>query len=123
MYEQDYIMRVIREMVRMILKLIFNIDTEKVTEDILDRESEREKLHKLLELIENGKINDAENRLYELLDKGDSDSLKLALIFYSYLNEKEEDFLVINNFSREEIKLGLKDVTSKFGYDMTDILD
>ena len=86
MYEQDYIMRVIREMVRMILKLIFNIDTEKVTEDILDRESEREKLHKLLELIENGKINDAENRLYELLDKGDSDSLKLALIFYSYLN-------------------------------------
>ena len=34
MFEQDYVMRYIKEMVRAILKLLFNIDTESPSSEI-----------------------------------------------------------------------------------------
>lgn len=42
MFEQDYIVRLIREMIRAILKLVFHIDTDNPVEDLLeDRESQK----------------------------------------------------------------------------------
>lgn len=35
MFEQDYVMRLIKEMVRAILKLLFNIDTHSPSENLL----------------------------------------------------------------------------------------
>ena len=42
-------------------------------------------------------------------------SLEIALLFYSYLNDKTDDFLEVNNFSRDEIKLDLENVADSFG--------
>ena len=42
MFEQDYIMRLIKEMVRTILKLLFNIDTESPTAELLEGKEEKE---------------------------------------------------------------------------------
>jgi len=42
-------------------------------------------------------------------------SLKTALLFYAHLNEKSDSFLETHNFSRNEVKQGLKDILSKFG--------
>ena len=42
MFEQDYVMRLIKEMVRAILKLLFNIDTESPTVDLLENKEEKE---------------------------------------------------------------------------------
>jgi len=39
----------------------------------------------------------------------------MALLFYSYLNDKPDEFLKEHNFSRDEIKLGLRDVTARYG--------
>ena len=72
MFEQDYVMRLIKEMVRAILKLLFNIDTDMV-------------------------------------------SLEIALLFYSYLNDKTDEFLEANDFCRAEIKLGMENVADLFG--------
>ena len=44
MVERDYIMRLIREMVRAILKLFFNIDSESPTEELLAGEEEKQLL-------------------------------------------------------------------------------
>lgn len=41
----------------------------------------------------------------------------MALLFYSYLNDKENDFLEKHNYSREEIKTGLRTVISQYGLD------
>ena len=41
--------------------------------------------------------------------------LEIALLFYSYLNDKTDDFLEANDFSREEIKSGLENVADSFG--------
>ena len=115
MFEQDYVMRLIKEMVRAILKLLFNIDTELPTVELLENKEEKETLKNLFDMIDDGKINEAENRLYDLTSDTDINSLEIALLFYSYLNDKTDDFLEENDFSRDEIKLGLENVTDSFG--------
>ncbi|HCT92098.1 MAG TPA: hypothetical protein DF613_12095 [Lachnospiraceae bacterium] len=115
MFEQDYVMRLIKEMVRAILKLIFNIDTESPTMELLENKEEKKTLENLLNMIDAGKINEAENRLYDLISDTDRGSLETALLFYSYLNDKTDEFLEENNFCREEIKLGMENVAHVFG--------
>ncbi len=114
MFEQDYVMRLIKEMVRAILKLLFNIDTESPTVELLENKEEQETLENLLDMVDAGEINEAENRLYDLTSNTDVNSLEIALLFYSYLNDKTDDFLEVNNFSRDEIKLGLENVADSF---------
>jgi len=115
LFEQDYVMRLIKEMVRAILKLLFNIDTESPTVELLENKEQKEILENLLDMIDDGEINEAENRLYDLISDTDMDSLEVALLFYSYLNDKTDDFLEANDFSREEIKLGMENVADSFG--------
>jgi hypothetical protein len=115
MFEQDYVMRLIKEMVRAILKLLFNIDTQSPTVELIENKKEKETLENLLDMVDAGKINEAENRLYDVITATDMDSLKVALLFYSYLNDKTDDFLETNNFSRDEIKLGMENIANSFG--------
>lgn len=115
MFEQDYIMRLIREMIRTILKLLFHIDTETPTADLLSETENRETLDTLLDLVDRGEINEAENKICELTSEKTMENLELALLFYSYLNDKTDDFLEENNFSRDEIKDGLTNIISEYG--------
>ena len=115
MFEQDYLMRLIKEMVRAIFKLLFKVDTEQVTEDLIDNKEDSEMLNYLTDLVDAGQINDAENKLFDRLDKNDTGSLQIALLFYSHLNDKTNEFLEENNFSREEIKSGISNVADMFG--------
>lgn len=114
-FEQDYVMRLIKEMVRTILKLLFNIDAESPTVELLEDKEEKEVLGNLLDMIDAGKINEAENILYDLINEADMNSLKVALLFYSYLNDKTDDFLEVNGYNRNEIKLGIEKVADSFG--------
>lgn len=116
MFEKDYVMRLIQEGVRATLKLLFNIDTDK-EEKLVFTEQERETTYdELLELINDGKINEAENKLLGELDPKDMEYYKMALMFYSYLNEKDIDFLEEHDFSKNEIIDGLKYVSNIYGY-------
>ena len=122
MVERDYIMRLIREMVRAILKLFFNIDSESPTEELLAGEEEKQLLDIVLAMVDVGDINHAENQLYEIVSGGDMEKLKMALLFYSYLNDKSDDFLTEHDFSRGEIKSGIKHMVSMYGLDsMADV--
>ncbi len=115
MFEQDYVMRLIKEMVRAILKLLFNIDTESPTIELLENKEEKETLENLIDMVDAGEINEAENRLYDLISATDMNSMEVAILFYSYLNDKTDDFLEANDFSRDEIKLGMENVADNFG--------
>ncbi len=115
MFEQDYIMRVIKEMVRVILRLVFNINTESPTAELLDEKEGKETLGGLLDLVDDGNINQAQSELFELLKQKDRISLEIALLFYSYLNDKKDEFLEENDFDREEIKKSLKMIISQYG--------
>lgn len=114
MFEQDYIMRLIREMVRTILKLVFDIQTDSPSAELLEKQEERELLESLLDMVDNGNAGRAEARLEELIDDNSS-SLMLELLFYSYLNDKPDEFLEESGLSREKIKLGLVQVMDRYG--------
>lgn len=121
MFEQDYIMRLIKEMLRTMLKLLFHIEIDSPTVDLLKNE-EKENLERLLDMIRRGKINEAENLVYEMTSNGDMSNLKIALLFYSYLNDKDDNFLIEHAFEREEIKFGIESLVSRYGLTgMTDI--
>ena len=115
MFEQDYIMRLINEIVRAILKLLFHIDTASPTDQLLKESEEKETLDNLYDLVDAGKIGEAENMIYDLTETGEMAKLEIALLFYAYLNDKDDDFLEINDFSREEVKNGLTDIASRYG--------
>ncbi|MGN0369755.1 MAG: DUF6483 family protein [Butyrivibrio sp.] len=117
MFEQDYIMRLVKEMIRMLLKLLFNIDTESPSTDLMENVEQRAFLNELLDMIDKGKINEAENLLFDPENTIKKDNLKTALLFYSYLNEKDDDFLEANNYSRDEIRSGIKEIAGECGMD------
>ncbi len=64
MFEQDYIVRLIKEMIRAILKLLFQIDINNPVEDLLEDRESQDTLEKLLDMVDNGNINEAENQVY-----------------------------------------------------------
>lgn len=117
MYEEDYIMRTIKEMVRTLLKLLFNINTKSPSAELLEDTADQQTLNELLYMVDDGSINEAENKIYDITDDGDKTDLEIALLFYAYLNDKPDAFLENHNYSRDEIKSGLKDVTTKYGVD------
>ncbi len=115
MFEQDYVIRLIKEMIRAILKLFFHMDTDNPTKDLLEEKECQETLEKLLDMVDNGNINEAENQIYDITSDDNMVNLKMALLFYSYLNDKDDDFLQKNDFCREEIKSGIKELVSRYG--------
>ena len=115
MFEQDYILRLVHEIARVLAKILFNIDSETVSEELERRMEETDVLDQLLDLIDNGQINEAENKLYDLLNAGAPNCIETAILFYSYLNEKSDEFLKENDYSRGEIKEGIEDVAERVG--------
>ena len=117
MFERDYIMRLINEMVRALLKLLFHIDTESPYEELAEDANEKSTLNELRRMVDAGLINDAANKVYELTKSGEKPDLKIALLFYSYLNGKSDEFLEGHQFSRDEIKSDLTDLAERYGID------
>ena len=115
MFEQDYIIRLIKEMIRAILKFLFRIDTDNPIKDLLEDKESQDTLEKLLDMIDNGNINEAENQIYDMTSDNNMANLEVALLFYSYLNDKDDEFLQKNDFCRDEIKSGIKELVSRYG--------
>lgn len=115
MYEQDYIMRLIQEMVRVILKLLFNIDTESPSAELIEDAEEKQTLESLLDMVDEGRINEAENSLYDSIEDMNKSDMEMALLFYSYLNDKSDEFLEEHDFNRDEVKQGLECIMSRYG--------
>lgn len=119
MFEQDYIMRIIKSMIAALLKLLFDIDTDSPTAELIEDYDARNNLITLTDMIDDGNINHAENELYRLLSE-DTLDLKAGILFYSHLNDKDDDFLEQHDFSRDEVELGIRALASK--YEVSDIL-
>lgn len=110
-------MRLIEEIIRTLLKLVCNIDSNKEEEKSYKEVKTSEKLNEFIDMIDEGKINEAENILFDSLTGQDRNQVVIALEFYTYLNDKEDDFLVKYNYSREEIVYGIKYISKIYGYD------
>ncbi len=115
MFELDYIMRQIRQMIRILVKVLFNIDDETPSLSLIQNTEAKKRADDLLRKADAGNINEAVNELSELIKRGKNDDLVTGIIFYSYLNGKDDDYLEANSFSRDNIENGLKYLLSEYG--------
>ncbi len=120
MITEDYILRMIQDMVRMLLRLtgqktespyspeqLFRLNTEEIPPFP----------KRIQKLLEQEQFNEAENLLFEEIDFSDPRQLSTVLAFYQYLNGFSDDRLEAAGFPREEIQEGLRDCAVKFGID------
>ncbi len=115
--EKDYIMRIIKEMVRMLFSLLFGRRYSAVeVENVNKYEVEGKSLYELLEMADAGQINEAENILLDGLDYGNKENVAVAALFYQHLSEMDESFLSENNYSKEEVLDGMKNLVREAGY-------
>ena len=75
MLQDDYILRQIREMVRAVMKMLFQVSAVELTPDVIEDTDARQILTNLTDLADNGKIDEAENQLYEMTCDGDRQKL------------------------------------------------
>lgn len=117
MVEQDYIMRIIHEVIRTFLKLVFHIDEEKQEEVQFEDSETAGSFETLCAMADRGEINEAENILYEELEEGNLEYLKMAVLFYEHLNKMNNEYLEKCDYSRQEVADGMKQIMKRYGYD------
>ena len=115
--EKDYIMRMIKEMVRVLFSLTFG---KKYVSVELEKENKYEvsgkNLKIFLNMIDLGQINEAENILLDSIDYTNKNEVMAVALFYQYLSEKDNQFLENNNYTKEEVLSGFKQLLMKSGY-------
>ena len=115
--EKDYIMRMIKEMVRVLFSLAFG---KKYVSVELEKENKYEvsgkNLKIFLNMIDLGQINEAENILLDSIDYTNKNEVMAVALFYQYLSEKDNKFLENNNYTKEDVLSGFKQLLMKSGY-------
>lgn len=91
----------------------------------LENAAQKDKYEMWLAMIDAGKINEAENELIAELEhalEGDVDCrgqkmelLEVALQVYQYINDKEDEFLEMHCYSREEVEEGIRNALQMMG--------
>lgn len=114
MLQDDFILRQIREMIHAVMRMLFQVNASELSPDVIEDTSARTVLEELLALTDEGRIDEAENQLYEMTCDGDRQNLEIGLLFYYNLNGKDDDFLEAHNFSREEIMTGIQDLADRY---------
>lgn len=113
--KQDYVLRLIEEIINLVVR------SDRKKEDILEffedsDGKDKEKLEYLKKLIDEKKINEAEDYLFENLDKSNHDDFLIGMLFYKYLNLKDDSFFEDINYERNEITDGIADLSKMYGY-------
>ena len=113
--EKDYILRLIHQMVRMLIRMLFGKDIDFREEEQIPAEI-RVPVKKFCAMVEDGDINEGENQLLEYINVKNPHHFLLALAFYEKLNEQEDEFLEKHRFSRLEVLDGIKYIVNAYGY-------
>ena len=124
-FEQDYIMRMIKDMVRALMMLVLNKKDDRYELPADNELTDTDLKYKSIKaLADQGKLNEAENALYEDIPVDDKHYLEMALEFYLHLNAYSDEFLEEHNFSRQEIIDGIKNIARVYGVEgLEEILD
>lgn len=115
-FEQDWILRQIEMIVRLIAKAVFNKETASYDYTDEARQAPSDQLHdQIMALVARRELCRAEDLLFDALDTADMKCLEAALDFYHALNALDDVTLENANFPRAEIDTGLKAVLKMYG--------
>lgn len=115
--EKDYIMRIIKEVVRVLFSLMLGKQYKSVElPDENKYEVSGKALKEFKKTVDEGFINKAENILLENIDYTQKEEVYAAILLYQYIGEKDSDFLTEHNYSKEEAPDGIKRLAEQQGY-------
>lgn len=109
MVQKDYISKTIKDMVQLLSKIVLQKNLPPI-----ERDQTEFFRNEFITMAKEGKVNEAENLLYENLNVKDLTYYERGLEFYSYLNELDEELLSKYDYTSEEILQGIKDLTEEF---------
>lgn len=115
MFEEDYIMRQIKECVAAAMKLVFNIDTPTRASLIINSRDNLEKLNSLLQTMDEGRIRESITNLHKYTKERTLDDLLIGMDFYTHLCEIDDDILEADNMNYSDIREDMKKFFSDFG--------
>ena len=115
-YEQDYVMRMIKDLARALALLIFGKkDIRYEIPEEKERTEEDNLYARLLQMADRGEINGAENILLTEFPKESSNYVIMAADFYQHIAEYSDEFLEEHNYSRDEILEGMESIAQEYG--------
>ena len=116
MLETGYVMLQIRLLIQALVKLLTGQTREQMDSTLIEVEAAGKSMG-LMDLAAQGKINEVENRFFAALEQSPEDTmlLKEGLDFYDWLNDKEESWFQLFDFSHEEIRAGIRDLAVLMG--------
>jgi len=111
----DYFMRQIQILTNVVA---YHLGKEQIVHEVADpyrNEASNELYQLLMGLLADGKINEAENLLFDAVEQGsidEEDAFNLAFDFYLKVNAYNDEYLELCDFSRAEADAGWADITS-----------
>ncbi|MBS5938725.1 hypothetical protein E5347_13925 [Clostridium sartagoforme] len=108
--------RLINELSRNIGKALVNKKEDNMLLVNLENDGSSELLRIILKsLISKKEYSKAEDLLFDEIEKSKTEAIyKIAVDFYEELSEKSDEELRENNFSKEEVLQGLRDIEALF---------
>ena len=120
MFEQDYIMRQIKEMTAIIAKIMFGVNDRKSF--YMLQEAERQKVHALVTQVKNGEPKEAVLELDRLTDNNTKENMMIGLEFYAQLSDLDEEYFINSGYSFGNMRDDFENFAKKFGMEqMTEL--
>ncbi len=118
-YEQDYILRQIEILMQGIRRVFFGKREKGAAAFAVSGALPGALWYtRVLERLEAGDVNGAENLLFALMDHAEPQGLLAALDFYNRLRRIPEERLLESGFSLAEVEQGLLDAAALYGLDL-----
>ncbi|MFR4777991.1 MAG: DUF6483 family protein [Finegoldia magna] len=115
----DWLLKQINVVSEFLQKLFTDIETNRKLNENEQYQKDSFEFERLLEnLIEQDRINDAENILFEKLETNNLMYATIATRFYDKLKGLSDEKLQKSNYSRDEILQGLNDMCDMFGLEI-----
>ena len=115
----DWLLKQINVVSEFLQKLFTDMETNRKLNENEQYQKDSFEFERLLEnLIEEDRINDAENILFEKLETNNLMYATIATRFYEKLKGLSDEKLQKSNYSREEILQGLNDMCDMFGLEI-----
>lgn len=115
----DWLLKQINVVSEFLQKLFTDMETNRKLNENEQYQKDSFEFERLLEnLIEEDRINDAENILFEKLETNNLMYATIATRFYGKLKGLSDEKLQKSNYSRDEILQGLNDMCDMFGLEI-----
>lgn len=117
-FQSDWLMRQIEMITQFVLRLLFDRETaDEKLEELMESGDHELIWGNILAALRDGRVNEAENLLFENADPGDEKFVAVGLEYYKRLSSFSVEQLEAAGFTQDEVLEGLFDFLKIYGVD------